>query len=392
MAKRKKKSVDEVLQAAGPDARTLQLDHRALTEVPDALRSFRALRNLDLSCNQLDALPSWLSELPLERLDLGGNPLTTIPDVVFDLARLEQLRARATRIRQLPAGLGALTRLRLLSISGVLEDASAAAECVTLSVLSFSDTPHLSALPDLVGLAALEQLWLEGSGVRTLPSLPQHLRELRAQLAMLESVAGLPASLQLLDLSGARSLRRLPDEMGHLTRLRELRLDDAPVASVPFDFDRLSSLEKLSLGRVRVGEGNAAFLSAAAQLPKLTSLAMDGTYPAHSDLVVPSAVFSAPALTFLSIAGWKVGQLPELSGEPAPLRKLLLPELGLSALPASFSRFSSLEHITLDDNALTEVPACLAELPALTHVRMVRNRVGSGVPAWASERGVLWAS
>jgi hypothetical protein len=70
----------------------------------------------------------------------------------------------------------------------------------------------------------------------------------------------------------------------------------------------------------------------------------------------------------------------------------LLPELGLSALPASFSRFSSLEHITLDDNALTEVPACLAELPALTHVRMVRNRVGSGVPAWASERGVLWAS
>jgi hypothetical protein len=62
-----------------PNVKVLSLANCDLRHVPEGLRGCRALENLSLAGNALEALPAWLAELPnLRHVSLGDAPSTAL--------------------------------------------------------------------------------------------------------------------------------------------------------------------------------------------------------------------------------------------------------------------------------------------------------------------------
>jgi hypothetical protein len=93
----------------------LDLSRNRLTQLPD-LRCLTRLVTLDLTGNRFKALPDWLASLSTLRiLRAAENQLTTITRLP---PHLEELYLGYNRIRRLPSEIAAMTRLRVVDLSG----------------------------------------------------------------------------------------------------------------------------------------------------------------------------------------------------------------------------------------------------------------------------------
>jgi len=119
------------------------------TEVPAALGGLVALRELNLSGNQLTCVPTALGTLTaLSELQLPGNRLTSVPAELGNLTALELLDLRGNNLTSVPAALGKLTALTQL----------------------YLDDNQLTTVPVELGrLTALRQLCLDGKDLTSLP-------------------------------------------------------------------------------------------------------------------------------------------------------------------------------------------------------------------------------
>lgn len=119
--------------------RSLALTGFALGKVPDEIARLE-IATLSLVALGLKELPGWLATLPLERLvvvdnkisslpkaftalknltrlDLSWNPLGTIPDPVFDLRSLKNLQVRGCDLSEVPPAILRLPALEVLAVT-----------------------------------------------------------------------------------------------------------------------------------------------------------------------------------------------------------------------------------------------------------------------------------
>ena len=173
---------------------------------------------LDLSFSELDALPEGFNQLAylprpgLKTLDLNGNlELNELPESLWSLTGLEELRLAGCGLTALSEGIGGLTGLKKLVLSG---------------------NRGLTALPvGLCALARLEVLHVEECSMTALP-------EALCALARLED----------LSLRGCTRLRALPEGIGALVRLKRLHLYfNERLTALPAGLGRLRNLEGLGL-------------------------------------------------------------------------------------------------------------------------------------------------
>ncbi|KHJ43308.1 leucine Rich repeat-containing domain protein [Trichuris suis] len=96
-----------------------QLSGCKLKKVPAQLLSCgTSLRSLNLRCNRLAELPSFISYFEnLKHLTLDSNRLTFLPNEIGLLPKLEQLSVSNNMISALPETIGELKRLKLLNLS-----------------------------------------------------------------------------------------------------------------------------------------------------------------------------------------------------------------------------------------------------------------------------------
>jgi len=163
-----------------------------LTEFPDEIFTLAdSLEVLNLSGNQLTALPSDLPRLPkLKVLFCSDNPFTHVPEVLGDCAQLEMVGFKANRIAHVPAAaLPTQLRWLILSDNQVAELPRELGERPRLQKLMLAGN-RLSALPD--SLSALSNLQLLRIAANRFERLPAWLLEL-PQLAWL-AYAGNPVS------------------------------------------------------------------------------------------------------------------------------------------------------------------------------------------------------
>ncbi|HWB01740.1 MAG TPA: COR domain-containing protein [Verrucomicrobiales bacterium] len=153
----------------------LDLDGNRLTTVPVILRRLTNLRELDLRRNQLATLPdnAFAGLAQLQELYLQDNDLTTLREGVFaGLAQLQELYLHGNRLTTLPEGVYAgLARLQQLSL--------------------FDN--GLTTLPEGVfaGLVQLQQLYLHSNGLTTLPRSLEECSALNVLLLHDNPVLGL---------------------------------------------------------------------------------------------------------------------------------------------------------------------------------------------------------
>ncbi|XP_026581649.1 leucine-rich repeat and calponin homology domain-containing protein 4-like, partial [Pseudonaja textilis] len=72
----------------------LSLYHNCLRSLPPAIANLQALTHLNVSRNQISALPACLCRLPLKVLIASNNRLASLPEDIGSLGSLRQLVSR----------------------------------------------------------------------------------------------------------------------------------------------------------------------------------------------------------------------------------------------------------------------------------------------------------
>ncbi|XP_039180714.1 leucine-rich repeat and calponin homology domain-containing protein 4 isoform X2 [Crotalus tigris] len=94
----------------------LSLYHNCLRSLPPAIANLQALTYLNVSRNQISALPACLCQLPLKVLIASNNKLAALPEDIGSLSSLRQLDVSSNELRSLPGTMGGLESLRDLNI------------------------------------------------------------------------------------------------------------------------------------------------------------------------------------------------------------------------------------------------------------------------------------
>jgi len=135
-------------------------------------------------------------------------------------------------------------------------------------------------------------------------------------------------SLEEFGLTGA-----VPPEIGRLSALRTLHLNDNQLTSVPAEIGQLASLERLVL--------------------------------CHNQLTsVPAEIWQLTSLTELTLGSNQLTSVPAEIWQLTSLRELNLGRNQLTSLPAEIGQLTSLTELDLSGNQLTTLPARIRELRA----------------------------
>ncbi|XP_060811506.1 PH domain leucine-rich repeat-containing protein phosphatase 2 isoform X2 [Bombus pascuorum] len=234
------------------------------------------LEHLDVSYNNLDALPEWIPDLPLLRaLFASHNALTALPDrLLTQPSRLEVLHLPHNRLQALPPPRKPLNIVHLTLQDNALTalPTSFFANTEKMKVLNLSNN-RLSELPHLGEGNKnrhtnhnLEKLYLTANCLTdtALDTLAK-LTSLRVLHIAYNTLDTLPescivswADLEELVLSGNR-LQYLPDNAANLRHLRVLRVHSNRLLTCP-TFNKTTSLKVLDLAHNQLDRVNMATL------------------------------------------------------------------------------------------------------------------------------------
>ena len=319
---------------------TLDAHSNLLTTLP-SLNRLRGLTALDVSDNRLQRLPSLNRLSGLTNLDASTNRLTALPSL-NSLNGLTTLDASTNRLQRLPS-LDNLTALTGLNVHTNRLAALPSLDNLTALTTLNVHTNRLAALPSLDNLTALTGLNVHTNRLAALPSL-DNLTALTGLNVHTNRLAALPSlrrvrALATLDVSG-NLLEGLPD----LSRLSALTTLDA-------SRNRLKSLP--GLGRLRALTGLDVSRNRLKKLPSLARLAaLTGLDVSRNRLKAPPDVSSLSALSSLDIGHNNATTLPEayLDGIPAALESLGLHgfELTVDEIVTAKTRLTALSELSAD--------------------------------------------
>lgn len=181
-----------------------------LTEIPEEIGKFRALKEFNCSNNNLMVLPETLSELEnLEELNILNNKILILPDQIGRLKKLKRIDAAYNMLDILPLSFADLEGLRHAN---------------------FVHNNFKYMPPPLMKLASLESLYMAENYMKTIPP------EIDQMVA-----------LRTLHISENRIWKCLPVELGNLVNLKLLNLENNCIAELPSTIGNLVNMEELHL-------------------------------------------------------------------------------------------------------------------------------------------------
>jgi len=124
-----------------------EYDYNSTQEIPAWIGDLTHLKKLDLSGNSLEGkIPTEITTLSLEKLNLSNNHLTALPDGIENMTTLKELDvSHNDLIQPFPSGIAQLTNLEKLYLQ--------------------ENRLH-GVVPDLSGLTKLKRLRLNGNNLR----------------------------------------------------------------------------------------------------------------------------------------------------------------------------------------------------------------------------------
>uniref|UniRef100_A0A4W5MJD8 Erbb2 interacting protein n=1 Tax=Hucho hucho TaxID=62062 RepID=A0A4W5MJD8_9TELE len=230
----------------------LDLGSNEFTEVPEVLEQLTGIKELWMDGNRLTFLPGRLGTLKqLSYLDVSKNNLEMVDEQICGCENLQDLLLSNNALTQLPGSIGSLKKLTALKV----------------------DENQLMYLPDSVGgLAALDELDCSFNEIEALPSSIGHVFTgvgvclcyyVHAVLcAYVQNINCVCVSHQLI-VSGpscmgswksatvlflhSNKLESLPEEMGDMTKLKVINLSDNKLRNLPYSFTKLNQMTAMWL-------------------------------------------------------------------------------------------------------------------------------------------------
>ncbi|MFA6159079.1 MAG: leucine-rich repeat domain-containing protein [Candidatus Paceibacterota bacterium] len=181
-----------------------------------------------------------------------------------------------------------------------------------------------------------------------------------------------PHQVLRLDLSRCCLKGHVPSQLGHLSLLQELALDNNELTSLPPEIGHLSLLRELRLDhndltRLPPEIGRLSFLQ---------WLPLD-----HNELrSLPPEIGRLSSLERLTLDGNELRSLPPEIGRISSLQGLTLDDNELTSLPPEIGHLSSLQWLTLGSNRLTSLPPEIGRLSSLAYLNLGHNQLTSLPP------------
>ena len=162
-------------------------------------------------------------------------------------------------------------------------------------------------------------------------------------------------------------LTELPKEIGQLTGLARLDVNNNQLSELPKEIGQLTNLTRLDL------EYNK-FIKLPKEIGQLTNLT--GLFLADNQLIeLPKEIGQLSSLTKLFLSDNQLTELPKETGQLSSLAWLLLSDNQLTELPKEIRQLSSLTKLFLDHNQLTELPKEIGQLTNLTGLYLRCNQL-----------------
>ncbi|NXU49755.1 LRRC7 protein, partial [Turnix velox] len=210
----------------------LDLGNNEFSELPEVLEQIQNLKELWMDNNSLQVLPGSIGKLKqLVYLDVSKNRIETVDLDISGCEGLEDLLLSSNMLQQLPDSIGLLKRLTTLKV----------------------DDNQLTILPNAIGnLSLLEEFDCSCNELESLPATIGYLHNLRTLAVDENFLPELPREIGSCKNVTVMSLRSnklefLPDEIGQMQKLRVLNLSDNRLKNLPFTFTKLKELAALWL-------------------------------------------------------------------------------------------------------------------------------------------------
>uniref|UniRef100_A0A8D0ES65 PDZ domain-containing protein n=1 Tax=Strix occidentalis caurina TaxID=311401 RepID=A0A8D0ES65_STROC len=210
----------------------LDLGSNEFTEVPEVLEQLSGLKEFWMDGNRLTLIPGFIGTLKqLTYLDISKNNIEVVEEGISGCESLQDLLLSSNSLQQLPESIGFLKKVTTLKI----------------------DENQLICLPDSIGgLLSVEELDCSFNEIETLPSSVGQLSNIRTFAADHNFLRQLPSEignwkhLTVLFLH-SNKLEFLPEEMGDMQKLKVINLSDNRLKNLPFTFTKLQQLTAMWL-------------------------------------------------------------------------------------------------------------------------------------------------
>jgi internalin A len=379
-------------QAAAEGWTKLDLAGHGLTELPPEIGKLTQLETLILGkvekwewvedepipvlvTNALTTLPSELATLTnLKTLNLSGNPLGVIPDIVFQCQRLESLTLVTVGLSELVKEIGALTNLTTLDLHSnqITEIPAVIGTLTNLTTLDLYSN-QITEIPAVMGtLTNLTTLYLSSNQITEIPAVIGALTNLNTlalnsnQITEIPAVIGALTNLTTLYLY-SNQITEIPAVIGVLTNLTTLNLHSNQITEIPGVIGALTNLTTLYLHSNQITEIPGAI----AQLRNLTILYLGK----NQITVIPEAICTLTNLTKLNLSSNQIETIPEKMGQLINLTIFQIDNNRITQIPGEIGQLTNLTRLSLDRNQIRQIPNEIRQLTKLMVLFLTENQL-----------------
>ena len=296
----------------------------------------------------------------LKKLDLTGNFISIIPEIITNLTSLETLNLNYNAIKNFPENIDRLINLKK----------------IFLNYEKGINSPTELTLPTNFGqLHQLEELKIYHSHMEKLPESFTNLKKLTTLVITGEALSFLyPSS----DKNG-KHLTHLPDDFENLSNLQYVDFSDNFITHLPDGFGNLSNLQHIDFSRNKLTFLPDSF----GNLRELQTAIFTNNYL----LTIPDSFNKLKHLETLNLSKQvqyyqkntlkKFNTFPNVICELKSLKTLDLSNNFIKNLPDSFGNLTNLTTLDIGDNKLNFLPESLSHLKNLRTLSVIHNRLKS---------------
>lgn len=341
-----------------------------MVEIPDYIldrineAKEKHLPQLSLRYAELVAIPEMVFNLSrLEVLDLSGNSLQKVPDSVSKLKNLKEIYLNGNKLREIPFALFNLDALATLDVSDNLLDKipEELSQLLFLSHLDISEN-HIDRIPHFINkIKSLVELNLSSNNFSSLPKAMISLKKL-CKLNLSNNLLG-----------------ELPEWIGEMPQLKVLELSATHIQEIPSSLTNHECLEVLDVSHNQIEDFPVVICS----MPFLNQL--DLSFNQISK--IPESIQQLDKLTQINLDNNRFQRFPISICELSLLSRLYLRSNQLQNLPKSILKLGNLTQFYISNNKLTKLPSFITQMSKLNKLD-TRNNPISNIPIEIFQRGV----